>query len=83
MSAMNTHNHHRVRIKVAALFERLDRLHMSQSELARQAGLSTGYVSQVISGKRTPSPPVRRRIQTTLGVDDFDELFELEATHGT
>ena len=82
MSAMNTHNH-RVRIKVAALFERLDRLHMSQSALAREAGLTTGYVSQVISGKRVPSPPVRRRIQRALGVDDFDELFELEATHGT
>ena len=82
MSAMNTHNH-RVRIKVPALFERLDRLHMSQSALARKAGLTTGYVSQVISGKRTPSPAARQRIQDALGVSDFDELFELEATHGT
>ena len=80
---LHTNHNRRVRIKSKAVYDILDRLHMSQSELARQAGLSTGYVSQVISGKRTPSPPVRRRIQRALGVDDFDELFELEATHGT
>ena len=72
----------RVRIKVAAIYERLDRLHMSQSALAREAGLTTGYVSQLVSGK-TPSPDVRRCIQEALGVVDFDELFEPEATHGT
>ena len=71
----------RVRIKVDAVYDILDRLHMSQSDLARKAGLSTGYVSQVISGKRVPSPPVRQKIQRALGVDDFDELFELEVTH--
>ena len=73
----------RVRIKVDAVYDILDRLHMSQSALARKAGLTTGYVSQVMSGKRVPSPDVRRRIQEALGVDDFDELFELEVTHDT
>ena len=71
----------RVRIKVAAIYERLDRLHMSQSALAREAGLTTGYVSPLVSGKRTPSPDVRRRIHEALGVVDFDELFEPEVTH--
>ena len=54
---MRLHSNHnrRVRIKSNAVYDILDRLHMSQSELAREAGLSTGYVSQVISGKRTPS----------------------------
>ena len=71
----------RVRIKIDAVYDILDRLHMSQSALARKAGLTTGYISQVMSGKRTPSPDVRRRIQEALGVDDFDELFELEVMH--
>ena len=82
MSSQVSHNK-RVRIKVIAVYAQLDRLHMSQSDLARKAGLTTGYVSQVISGKRTPSPAVRQRIQDALGVDDFDELFELEVAHGT
>ena len=80
---LHTNHNRRVRIKSNAVYEILDRLHMSQSELARQAGLSTGYVSQVISGKRAPSPHVRRKIQRALGVDDFDELFELEVMHDT
>lgn len=81
MSPQVSHNR-RVRIKIAAVYAQLDRLHMSQSDLARKAGLTSGYVSQVISGKRTPSPAVRQRIQDALGVDEFDELFELEVPHG-
>ena len=82
MSSQVSHNK-RVRIKITAVYAQLDRLHMSQSDLARKAALTTGYVSQVISGKRTPSPAVRRRIQDALRVNDFDELFELEVPHGT
>lgn len=82
MSSQVRHNK-RVRIKITAVYEQLDRLHMSQSDLARKAGLTTGYVSQVISGKRTPSPAVRQRIQDALGSNDFDELFELEVPHDT
>lgn len=82
MSSQVSHNR-RVRIKTTAVYVQLDRLHMSQSDLARKAGLTPGYVSQVISGKRTPSPAVRQRIQDALAVDDFDELFELEDPYGT
>ena len=78
---VHTTRHRRVRIKIDTVYEILDRLHMSQSDLARKADLTPGYVSQVMSGKRTPSPHVRRRIQEALGIDDFDELFELEVTH--
>jgi transcriptional regulator with XRE-family HTH domain len=31
---------------------RLDELHMSQAELCRQTGLSTGYVADLVNGNR-------------------------------
>ena len=53
----------------------LRQLNMSRNELAQRCGLTSGYISQLFSGERSPSPSARRRIQDTLGVDDFDALF--------
>ncbi|MYH67656.1 MAG: helix-turn-helix transcriptional regulator [Dehalococcoidia bacterium] len=51
---------------------------MSQNELARAAGISTGHMSLLVNGRRSPSPGVRRCLQAVLGVTDFYELFILE-----
>ena len=53
----------------------LRQLNMSRNELAELCGLSSGYMSQLFNWERSPSPSARRRIQHTLGVDDFDALF--------
>ena len=66
-----------VRLKTQALWRRLELLGRSQNWLARQAGLSPGYLSTLLNAERAPSGRIRRRIQKALGVPDFDELFEL------
>ena len=72
-----------VRLKTQALWRRLELLGRSQNWLARQAGLSPGYLSTLLNQERAPSGRIRRRIQKALGVPDFDELFELrQDDHG-
>ena len=51
---------------------------MSQNDLARRTQISSGYLSQLISGKKSPSPDVRRRLQAALDISQFDDLFVLE-----
>ncbi len=65
----------RVLLKAAAVWELLDQLDLSQNKLARRAGISPSHLSQVMNGKSSPSPRVRRRLMEVLGVDDFHRLF--------
>lgn len=44
---------------------------MSQNELARRCGITSGYLSHMMNARRSPSPRVRRRLMEVLGVDDF------------
>ena len=57
-----------VRLKTTALWERL----------ARQIGVSPGYISMLVNGERAPSGRIRLRMLRALGVDDFHQLFRLE-----
>ena len=66
-----------VLLKTRALWDRLELLGRSQNWLARETGISRGYLSTLINEARAPSGRVRRRMQTVLGMEDFDELFEL------
>ena len=68
----------KVKLNRNAVWELLDELGISQNELARLCGLSSGYFSQLMSGAKCPSPRVRRRLQQVLGVSDFDRLFIIE-----
>jgi len=70
----------RVKLNPQAVWEHLGRRDMSQNELARAASITSGHISLLMNNKRSPSPDVRRRLQTVLGVTDFDELFIMEAT---
>ena len=65
-------------LKPVAVWRLLEELDISQNELARLCGLSSGYMSQLIGGTRSPSAQVRRDIQEALGVTEFDELFMIE-----
>ncbi len=67
-----------VLLKTRALWERLALLDRSQNWLAREVGISRGYLSTLVNEGRAPSGRIRRRIQKALKVDDFHELFELQ-----
>ncbi len=66
-----------VLLKTRALWDRLERLGRSQNWLAREVGISRGYLSTLVNEGRAPSGRIRRRMQRVLGVEDFDDLFQL------
>ncbi len=68
----------RVRLKPETVWRCLNRLNVSQNKLAYRVGISSGYLSQLMSGTRCPSAEVRVGLMEALGVTDFDELFILE-----
>ena len=68
----------RVWVNPVIVWDLLDRLGISQNELARRCGFSPGHLSMLMNGKRSPSPRSRRRLMEVLGVDDFDLLFITE-----
>ena len=65
----------RVLLRAQAVWERLNRLNMSQNDLARALGVSTGHLSRLINGRRCPSPRMRKLLMEALDCSDFDELF--------
>ena len=69
-----------VRLDRAALWKRLALLGRSQSWLAREIGVSPGYVSMLANEGRAPSGRIRRRMLKALGMDDFNQLFRMEVT---
>ena len=71
-----------VRLKRVALWERLSTLDRSQNWLAREVGVSPGYMSMLVNGGRSPSDRIRRRMLRALGFDNFDRLFTMEDRHG-
>ena len=66
-----------VLLKTRALWDRLEILGRSQNWLAREIDISRGYLSTLVNEGRAPSGRIRRRMQRVLGVEDFDDLFEL------
>ena len=70
-----------VRLDAAALWRRLNLLNRSQNWLAREVGISPGYLSMLVNEGRTPSGRIRRRMQKALGVDNFQELFTMEVSN--
>ncbi len=68
----------RVKLKPDAVWEQIIRRNLSQNDLARLTNISPGYLSQLISGRRSPSANVRKRLQSALDTPNFDCLFVLE-----
>ena len=67
-----------VRLDSAALWKRLALLNRSQNWLAREIGVSPGYVSMLVNSGRSPSGRIRRRMLKALEVTKFQDLFRLE-----
>ena len=54
------------RVDCRALWDRMDAHGISQNEAARRAGISAGHLSLIMSGQRTPSGDVLRRLHDVL-----------------
>ena len=61
-------------INPQVLWERMDAHGYSQNETARRAGISTGHLSQIMNGQRTPSGDVLRRLHEVLFAPSAAEL---------
>ena len=48
------------------VWDRMDAHGVSQNEVARRAGVCSGYLSQIMAGKATPSPAVLQRLHGVL-----------------
>ena len=71
----------RVKLDPHKVWGLLNRLNMTQNELARLVGTSSSYLSQLMSGTRRPSADMRRRLMEALGVTRFKDLFILEQVY--
>ena len=64
-------------IKKDAISERMIKGGFTGAELARTAGISKGYVCQILNGKRTVLPPTAKKICDALDCE-FDDAFEIK-----
>jgi len=67
----------RVRLNPVPVWVFLEERGISQNELARLAGISPGYLSQLMSGSAHPFPQMRQRLQRVLRVTDINALFTI------
>ncbi len=68
----------KVKINKATVEKEIARRNLSLNMLAIKAGISSGYISQLISGDRYPSPQLREKLQKALQPLTFDDIFILE-----
>ena len=68
---------YRVRVNPRSLWDAIARQNISQNELARRLGITSGYMSQLVCGTRCPSPRLRRRMLEQLDHLNFDDLFTI------
>ena len=54
------------RVDPQALWERMNAHDISQNEVARRTGISSGYLSQIMSGRRSPSPSALERLRGAI-----------------
>lgn len=69
---------YRVKLNPDRMWKLMHRRNISQNELAKLGGMSSGYLSLLMRGMRCPSPERRRRLMKALGVTQFDDMFILE-----
>ena len=57
------------------VWQHLMKQNLAQNELARKLGISSGYMSQLMCGSRSPSPKLRRKMLDVLNPLSFEEIF--------
>ena len=68
----------RTRLRAEVVWEYLTRHNLSQNAFARRLGIDPGYFSQMMNGRRFPSPEMRARLMVALAISEFDDLFVME-----
>ena len=66
-----------ITVKTAALNERMIKTGYTGAELSRATGITRGYISQMLNGKRSILPPTAKKICDALGCV-FDDVFEIK-----
>ena len=71
----------KVGLKPKVLKEKIARRNMTQNCFALKLKISSGYMSQLFSGTRNPSPKLRIKILDALELNEknFDDIFKIEA----
>jgi transcriptional regulator with XRE-family HTH domain len=69
----------KVRLNADVVLPVLARKGLSQNALARQIGITSGYMSQLLRGRRCVGPGLRARVTLapSLRHVPYDELFEV------
>ena len=67
----------KVKLKSGVIENILAHKNLSQNGLAGKLGISSGYISQLLNGKRLPSPEMREKFLTYFNDLGFDDLFEI------
>ncbi|MEW6601390.1 MAG: helix-turn-helix transcriptional regulator [Nitrospirota bacterium] len=68
----------KVRLKPGVIENILARKSLSQNWLAGKLDISSGYISQMLKGKRLPSPKMRDKLLAYFNHLGFDDLFEIQ-----
>lgn len=71
----------KVRFKSEKIRKILAERNISQNRLAMHIGTTSGYLSQMVTGKRNPSPNMRERILKVLKGYQFNDIFEIKKVH--
>lgn len=66
-----------VKVNTLQVEKEIARRNLSKNMLAIKAGISSSYISQIISGTRYPSPRIREKLQQALQPLTFDEIFTI------
>ncbi len=67
----------RVSVKAQAVRRILAKRNLSQNWLAQQVGTNSGYMSQLMTGIRNPSPKMREKFLKVFKGYHFEDLFTL------
>ncbi len=67
-----------VKVNTLQVEKEIARRNLSKNMLAIKTGISSSYISQIISGTRYPSPKIREKLQQALQPLTFDDIFTIE-----
>ena len=69
----------KVRLRAQSIRHILAKKNMTQNWLAQRIATSSGYMSQMMTGIRNPSPRMREKMIAALKDYQFDDLFTLRS----
>ena len=68
----------KVKLKPETVERILAKRNRPRKWLIARLDTTSGYLSQLMSGTRYPSPELRQKIMVALKIRDFDELFSIK-----